>query len=101
MLSASPCPLQCSLAGAPIARAIAVFAGETDVAIRHPQTVKITRLNFILQTLRTTSYHFCAMKNPIKSLARRDLLKLSPLALASTAVGHVAFAQAPPTPSAA
>jgi polygalacturonase len=32
---------------------------------------------------------------------RRDLLKLSPLVLASTAIGHTALAQAPPSPSAA
>src|ERR1700722_2114148 len=43
-------------------------------------------------------YHFCAMENPIKPFARRDLLKLSPLALASTAIGHTAFAE-PPLPA--
>jgi polygalacturonase len=36
----------------------------------------------------------------MKNLHRRDLLKLSPLALASTAIGHTAFAEAPPLSSA-
>ena len=36
----------------------------------------------------------------MKNLHRRDLLKLSPLALASTAIGHTAFAEPPPLPSA-
>ena len=36
----------------------------------------------------------------MKNLHRRDLLKLSPLALASTAIGHTAFAEAPPLPAA-
>jgi hypothetical protein len=41
------------------------------------------------------------MKNTIKPLARRDLLKLSPLAFASTAIGHTAFAEPPITAHAA
>jgi polygalacturonase len=36
----------------------------------------------------------------MKNFHRRDLLKLSPLAFASTAIGHTAFAEAPPLPSA-
>ena len=36
---------------------------------------------------------------PSRAMQRRDLIKLSPLALASTAIGHRALAETPPAPS--